>query len=108
MARKLCNIGYFLPAVLGLLLYGILSLSGGFFSIHPLAWCFVTLLFLSAVWMGKQKWWGCLGGILTGGVLVNMGTQYTGQVINESIIGILMCAYYLLCGWLCWKIERKD
>ena len=62
MIRKICNTGYFLPAVLGLLFYGTIALSGGFFSIHPLAWCFVALLFLCAVWMRKQKWWGCLGG----------------------------------------------
>ena len=29
MIRKICNIGYFLPAVLGLLFYGAISLSGG-------------------------------------------------------------------------------
>ena len=107
MIRKICNTGYFLPAVLGLLFYGTIALSGGFFSIHPLAWCFVALLFLCAVWMRKQKWWGCLGGILTGGVLIYMGTQYTGQVINESILGISLCAYYLLCGWLCRNLKTK-
>lgn len=104
--KKLKVIAYFFPAVISLVIYTVLAVSSGFGSIHPLAWCFVALLFVSAVLMLKNKWWGCIGGLLTGGVIIYMGTQYTGQVINESPIGIGLCIYFIICGIICYRARN--
>lgn len=105
--KKLKVVGYFLPAITSLLFYAAISFNDGFSSIHPLAWCFVVLLLVSAILMLKNKWWGCIGGLFTGGILIYMGMQYTGQIINESPICIVLCIYYALCGLLCSKQKNQ-
>lgn len=48
--------------------------------------------------MSKNKWWGCIFGIVIGILLMYMGTQETGQIINETPFGIIMCIYYIVCA----------
>ena len=104
--QKLINIDYFVPAMISLIFYLISAAASGFGSVNPYAWCFVALLFISAVIMVKRKWWGCIGGVITGAVLIYMGTQYTGQVISETPIGIIFCVYYVVLGVLCFKNKK--
>lgn len=106
MKQKLINVGYFLPAVISLILYLMLAVNSGFGSLNPLVWCFVALLFVSAALMMQKKWWGCIGGCIAGAVLVYMGTQYTGQIISETPIGIVLCIYYVIFGLLCFRNKR--
>ncbi len=99
-------IGYFFPAVISLTLYALIAINAGFSSLNPLVWCFVALLFASAVLMMRKKWWGCIGGFVTGVVLIYMGTQYTGQIISETPIGIVFCIYYVILGFFCFRNKR--
>lgn len=73
---------YFAPGVTALVLYGLPALSGGLGAMHGAVWFFIALLFVSALLLWRGKWWGCLGGVLAGMVLIDMSTRYTGQVIE--------------------------
>lgn len=97
---------YFTPPVMALAVYGLLGLAGDFGAIHWAVWFFIALLFVSGLLLWREKWWGSLGGILVGMVLIDMSTQYTGQVIEiEGPLGILFCIYYGLCGLMVRKKE---
>lgn len=99
---------YFVPAAVFLLLYGGLGIAGGFGAIDPKAWIWVVLLAVAGVLLFKRKWWGCIFGIAIGIDSIYMSTRYTGQVINiERPVGILLCIYYLFCGFLVFRKCRK-
>ncbi len=106
MKKVIKNIFYFVPAVISLTFYMLIGVNAGFGSFDPTVWCFVALLFASAILMMRKKWWGSIGGVITGAVLINMGTQYTGQVISETPIGIVFYVYYIVCGIVCIKSKK--
>lgn len=93
------KIFYYIPPTAALLLYVFLAVTSGFGSINPMVWFFVILLFIAAVLLSKNKWWGALLGLGVGIVLLWMSCQYTGQVIDiERPIGITFCLFYAICG----------
>ncbi|CCZ56415.1 uncharacterized protein BN478_00316 [Clostridium sp. CAG:1219] len=94
---------YFLPFVLGCILYIFLGIASSFDSIHFLAWIALVILFIAALLMKNNKWWGCILGIAVGILLIYMGTQETGQIIKETPFGIIMCIYYIVCAILSYK-----
>ncbi len=88
----------FLPAALALAAYLLLGCVSGFGAISPAVWLAIGLLAVSAYVMYHGKWYGCIGGVMVGCVLITMSTQYTGQVIDvEKPLGILLFFYFL--GW---------
>ncbi len=102
------KIMYFIPAILALLLYIVLGFMGSFSAINPWVWFWIVIMFLSAVIMFKNKWYGCIGGLIIGNVLIYMSTQDTGQVIDvERPLGIILCVYYLICGIVVYKKTKK-
>ena len=94
---------YFLPFVLGIILYIFLGVASSFGSIHPFVWIALGLLLISGLLMNKNKWWGCIIGIAIGILLIYMGNQETGQIIKETTFGIIMCIYYIVCGVLSYR-----
>ncbi len=95
---------FYLPAVLGLAIYGILGIVSGFNVISPFVWTNIALLFISALILHMEKWYGCIGGLIVGGSLIYMSTQYTGQVIDiERPLGFVLGTYYLICGIVIYK-----
>lgn len=104
---KMKKIIYFVPAMIALLLYGTLGFADGFGAINPMVWLWIAVMFISAVVLLKRKWYGCIGGFIAGCVLIYMSTQYTGQIINiERPLGIILCVYYLICGWGVYKKNK--
>ena len=89
---------YFLPAVLGSVIYIFLGIVSSFATINPFVWLSLILLFISGLLMNKNKWWGCIFGILIGVLLIYMGSRETGQIIKETPFGIIMCIYYIVCA----------
>ena len=90
---------YFTPAIFGLVFYSLLTVFSGFGAIHPVVWLCIAMLFVSAVLLAKKKWFGCLPGILVGGILILMSFLSTGQVIDiERPLGIGLILFYILCG----------
>ena len=103
MKRKVIITMCFIPAVVWIICILIAVEALGFSSIDTIAWLITAMLIISALLMYKNKWWGCLFGIAVGAVWIYMGTRETGQIINESPVGIAVCLYYLICGSLCYK-----
>ena len=94
---------YFLPAVLGCVIYIFLGIVSSFATINPFVWLSLILLFISGLLMNKNKWWGCVFGILIGVLLIYMGSRETGQIIKETPFGFLICIYYILCASITYK-----
>lgn len=98
---------YFLPVIISIVFYGTLALviDLGFIGVSEL--CAIGALLISAILMLKKKWWGCFFGIAPGVMLIYMSFQYTGQVIDiERPLGIIMCLYYAILGFLLYKKWR--
>ena len=90
---------YYIPAVIALLFYTFLAIASGFGSINSATWFFVALLFVAAVLLSKNKWWGALFGVVVGLILIWMSFQYTGQLNDiERPLGIAICLFYVICG----------
>ena len=90
---------YFAPAIFGLVFYCLLAVFSGFGAIHPAVWLCIAMLFVSGVLLAKNKWFGCLPGILMGVLLIWISFQYTGQIIDiERPLGIGLILFYILCG----------
>ncbi len=74
----------------------------------PLWYAWVFLLWISGFVMSKGKAWGAIIGLLPGAHLIYMGTQYTGQVVNiELPLGLIIALFYIGCGFIIWKKNRK-
>ena len=106
--RTASVIMYFIPAAIMVICNLIAVEAMGFSAVHPVAWLITVLLGASALMMYQNRWWGCLLGVAVGFVFVYMGTRETGQIINESPIGVLICVYYLICGIICCKMKDKN
>ena len=46
------------------------------------------VLFLSGLVLTRNKWYGCVGGLAAGCLLLFMSTRYTGQVISLERPGL--------------------
>lgn len=100
---------FYFPTVILLFLYMVFGCISGFGSINLFVWLFIVVLFLSAVLMNNRKWFGCIGGLIIGCVLIYMSTQYTGQIIDiERPLGIVLCIYYLVCGIVIYKRTKIE
>ena len=92
---------YFTPAIFGLVFYSLLAVFSGLGAIHPAVWLCVAMLFVSAVLLAKKIWFGCIPGILVGGILILMSFLSTGQVIDiERPLGIGLILFYILSGFI--------
>lgn len=89
---------YFFPVGLGCIIYIFLGIISSFVSINPFVWGALILLCISGILMNKNKWWGCIFGILIGVLLIYVGSRETGQIIKETPFGIIICIYYILCA----------
>ena len=99
---------YFLPVVLGGILYTFLGIASSFGSINSFVWIAFVMLLISALLMDKNKWWGSILGILIGILLIYMGNQETGQIIKETPFGIIMCIYYIICANISYRKGRLE
>ena len=94
---------YFLPFVLGCILYVFLGIASSFGSIHPFVWITLVILLIAGLLMKNNKWWGCILGILIGILLIYMGNQETGQIFKETTLGIIICIYYVVCAVISYR-----
>jgi len=88
-----------LPLLIVCIFYGAVAVLGGVQAVTPLAWVMLFLALLATVLMLRGKWWGCLPGIAVGILLINMGLETTGQIINEAPIGAFLFAYWTALGY---------
>lgn len=95
---------FYLPALAAFAFYGYIFLFAWIGPIDPMMWLLVAMMFVSAVIMSKNRWWGCLFGLAVGIKLIQMSMADTGQVIDiERPIGIIFCVFYIACGFWIYK-----
>ena len=70
----------------------------------------ILAIFAVSDWLlAKQKWYGCVPGASIGAYIIYYGSQYHGQVMDERPIGLIICLYYLVFGFVTYrKRERKN
>ena len=97
---------YTMPAVMVLLFYGMLAvLAGGVSGFQPWAWMVVLMPLAAAVLLVAGRWWGCVPGMMLGGMLISMGLMGNGNL--AMICGGAVFAYYMVMGILCFTDARK-
>ena len=100
---------YIMPAVLICMLYALLAaLAGGISGFQPIAFSYMGLPVLAGILLRKGKWWGSFFGIAMGALLLYMGSQHTGQVMDiERPMGLAFLIYYTIMGFICCKANMK-
>lgn len=100
---------YAMPAVMAVMFYGMLAiLVGGFGGFEPIAWLTIILPVLAALLLLGGRWWGCIPGMLLGGLYLGVGLSFVEMGLNFQIIfGALIFAYYLVMGILSVQEKRK-
>jgi len=89
---------FYVPAIIFTILYGLVAISNiGVISSIVVIW--LALFFISGFTLSKNISWGSLLGALPAIHLIYMGTQETGQVINEMPIGVIVLIFYITCGY---------
>lgn len=91
---------YFLPFILWSALIIFIGTVVSFHHINPIALLYLLMLFVSGILMFKNKWWGCILGILFGIELILMGLVGIEEtkIVNEAPFGIILCVYYAYLG----------
>lgn len=97
---------FYIPAIISAILYGVIAISN-IGAISPIVVVWVALFFISGFILNKNVFWGSLFGTLPAIYLIYMGTQETGQLINEMPIGIVLLIFYIICGYFVYRNNNK-
>lgn len=98
---------FYIPSIIFAILYVMIAISN-IGAISPIVIAWLVLLFISGFILNKNLFWGSLLGILPAIHLIYMGTQETGQIINEMPIGIIIFIYYIICGLFVYRNNKKS
>lgn len=98
---------FFIPSLVAIFFYGAVIFAGGIGGLEPIAWGFLALLLLSGLLMAKGSWWGSLFGLVVGLILIYMSFKFTGQLLDEGIIGIIYALYHVICGIVIYRNSKK-
>jgi hypothetical protein len=98
------KIVFYIPAILLAVLLAITSRMG---STSPIVFVWITLFLVCGFLLSKDKFWGGILGMLPGIHWIYMGTKYTGQIINELPLGIIILIFYILCSGFVFYKEKK-
>ncbi len=101
------KIVYYIPAVVFSVFYGLIIIGGGIGMISPVVAVWLVLFLTSSILLSKKIFWGSFLGALPAIHLIYMGTQETGQIINEMPIGIIVLIFYIICGGFIFYKEKK-
>jgi hypothetical protein len=105
---KVKKMVYYIPAIIFSLFLSLLIVGGGINIISPIAAVWLFLFITSGILLSKNMFWGCLLGALPAIHMIYMGTQDTGQIINEIPIGIIVLVFYILCGGIVFYKSKKQ
>ena len=97
------KIFYFVPFITFLVVYAVMTILGfGMISFKEVVW--LVMFFAGGILLCKGKFLGSVVGMIPAIIFILMSTQDTGQVINiERPLGIILCIYYLICGFIAFK-----
>lgn len=95
-----------MPAVMVVLFYGMLAiLAGGVSGFQLRAWLMIVMPVASAVLLLAGLWWGCVPGMLLGGLLISIGKIGNSDI--SMLFGFIVFVYYLIMGLMCMSDARK-
>lgn len=97
---------FYIPAIIFSILYGVLAIID-IGVISPIVVVWLALFFISGFILNKDVFWGSILGTLPAINLIYMGTQETGQIINEMPIGIVLLIFYIICGYFVYRNNNK-
>ncbi len=100
------KIVFYIPAIIFAILYGVIAISN-IGAISPIVVVWLALFFISGFILNKNVFWGSLLGALPAIHLIYMGTQETGQIINEMPTGIVVLIFYIICGGFVFYKNKK-
>lgn len=92
------KIVYYIPTIIFSALYGLLAIGGGIGIISPVVTVWLVLFLTGSILLSENMFWGSLLGALPAIHLIYIGTQDTGQIINEIPIGLIVLIFYIICG----------
>jgi hypothetical protein len=100
---------FYIPAMIFSFLYGVLAINNIFaIAISPIVIVWLALFFISGILLNKNVFWGSLMGALPAIHLIYMGTQETGQIINETPTGIAVLIFYIICGYFVYRKNKSE
>lgn len=88
---------YFVPAIFFTLIFGTLAMSIGILAFSPFILLWLVLFWISGILLSKSRYRGGFLGAIPGIHWIYLGTKDTGQVINETPLGIFILVFYMLC-----------
>lgn len=97
---------FFIPAIMVTVFLGLLSIIFGLGSTSPIVFLWIVFVFLSSYLLSRDRFWGGIFGMLTGVHWIYLGTQDTGQMMNEMPVGIALLFFYLLASGLVFIKEK--
>jgi hypothetical protein len=97
---------FYIPAIISTIFYGLIAISN-IGAISPIVVVWVAFFFISGFILNKNVFWGSLFGTLPAIHLIYMGTQETGQLINEMPVGIVLLIFYIICGYFVYRNNKK-
>ncbi|MDD4438129.1 MAG: hypothetical protein PHS04_08860 [Tissierellia bacterium] len=100
------RIVFYIPAIIFAILYGVIAIRN-IGAISPIVVVWLALFFISGFILNKNVFWGSLLGTLPAIHLIYMGTQETGQIINEMPTGIVVLIFYIICGGFVFYKNKK-
>jgi len=100
------KIVFYIPAIIFAVLYGVIAISN-IGAISPIVIVWLALFFISGFILNKNVFWGSLLGALPAIHLIYMGTQETGQIVNEMATGIIVLIFYIICGGFVFYKNKK-
>lgn len=96
---------FYIPFIIFAIFFGVITISDNGV-ISPIAIVWLALFFISGLILHKNVYWGSLFGTLPAIHMIYMGTQETGQIINEMPIGIIILIFYIICGYFVYKSNK--
>lgn len=104
----LAKVLYLLPAAAYCGFFAYVGLRLGFDGFPALTLVYAVLLIAAACLLWKNRWWGCIPGMIVGGSIIYLfETSHAHHHINESHIGIAIVAYFVVAGLLCHQQGRQ-
>lgn len=88
---------YYIPAIIFTVFYGAVAIYD-IGIISPVVAVWLVMFLMAGILLNKDMFWGGFLGALPAIHLIYMGTQETGQIINEMPIGIIVLLFYFVCG----------
>lgn len=100
------TIPFYIPAIIFAIFLNWSVISFGI-SFSPVIFVWLVLFLVGGVLLSKRQFWGGLFGLLPGIHLIYMGTQETGQIVNEISIGIIVLVFYFVCSSFIFYKSKK-